>query len=416
MFNHHRGLWGYTGAAADGEPLTIQATGMGGPVGGDRAHRADRAGRAQRGPRRHLRRARRRARARRARVAREAICADGTSRALGAGERVAADGCSPRRSRAPLPSARARARSSASTCSTRTAGPRRRRTRRSRSRWRPRALFARRPPRGRAGGLRARGLGHVRRRRRAPRASTTTPARRRRADGRSARSPRCSRAERRLSARRRAPAACGCASPRRRPSSLCPAAACVPLPAAAALGALCSRRRPAAALRGYRLGLRRAGRGRGGRRRACCRERLLELLGDRPQLRLDRGQARLDAARAQSARSSRSTPSSMPSRRCETERRRRVSRSMSAAEGMLSAPIATSCACAAFSRASNARPMAPVSSGLSSSSRERPAEPVLGVRCRAARAGSWRRCSDRTSLCSRGRLGGGEPSRRRPRR
>jgi uridine phosphorylase len=31
MFNHHRGLWGYTGRAADGELLTIQATGMGGP-------------------------------------------------------------------------------------------------------------------------------------------------------------------------------------------------------------------------------------------------------------------------------------------------------------------------------------------------------------------------------------------------
>jgi DeoD family purine-nucleoside phosphorylase len=31
MFNHHRGLWGYTGRAADGEPLTVQATGMGGP-------------------------------------------------------------------------------------------------------------------------------------------------------------------------------------------------------------------------------------------------------------------------------------------------------------------------------------------------------------------------------------------------
>jgi DeoD family purine-nucleoside phosphorylase len=31
MFNHSRGLWGYTGMAADGEPLTIQATGMGGP-------------------------------------------------------------------------------------------------------------------------------------------------------------------------------------------------------------------------------------------------------------------------------------------------------------------------------------------------------------------------------------------------
>jgi DeoD family purine-nucleoside phosphorylase len=31
MFNHHRGLWGYTGAAEDGEPLTVQSTGMGGP-------------------------------------------------------------------------------------------------------------------------------------------------------------------------------------------------------------------------------------------------------------------------------------------------------------------------------------------------------------------------------------------------
>lgn len=31
MFNHHRGLWGYSGAAADGRPLTIQSTGMGGP-------------------------------------------------------------------------------------------------------------------------------------------------------------------------------------------------------------------------------------------------------------------------------------------------------------------------------------------------------------------------------------------------
>jgi DeoD family purine-nucleoside phosphorylase len=31
MFNHNRGLWGYTGRAADGAPLTIQSTGMGGP-------------------------------------------------------------------------------------------------------------------------------------------------------------------------------------------------------------------------------------------------------------------------------------------------------------------------------------------------------------------------------------------------
>lgn len=31
MFNHTRGLWGYTGRAADGDLLTVQATGMGGP-------------------------------------------------------------------------------------------------------------------------------------------------------------------------------------------------------------------------------------------------------------------------------------------------------------------------------------------------------------------------------------------------
>jgi uridine phosphorylase len=31
MFNHRRGLWGYTGTARDGAPLTVQSTGMGGP-------------------------------------------------------------------------------------------------------------------------------------------------------------------------------------------------------------------------------------------------------------------------------------------------------------------------------------------------------------------------------------------------
>jgi uridine phosphorylase len=31
MLNHHRGLWGYTGPAPDGRPLTIQSTGTGGP-------------------------------------------------------------------------------------------------------------------------------------------------------------------------------------------------------------------------------------------------------------------------------------------------------------------------------------------------------------------------------------------------
>jgi DeoD family purine-nucleoside phosphorylase len=31
IFNHHRGLWGYTGTSHDGRLLTIQSTGMGGP-------------------------------------------------------------------------------------------------------------------------------------------------------------------------------------------------------------------------------------------------------------------------------------------------------------------------------------------------------------------------------------------------
>ena len=91
MFNHHRGLWGYTGAAPDGQPLTIQSTGMGGPSRGDRAQRADRPGRAAGGPGRHLRRARRGLALGDLVIAREAICADGTSRALGAGERAGAD-------------------------------------------------------------------------------------------------------------------------------------------------------------------------------------------------------------------------------------------------------------------------------------------------------------------------------------
>jgi len=31
MFNHNRGLWGYSGVAEDGEPLTIMSHGIGGP-------------------------------------------------------------------------------------------------------------------------------------------------------------------------------------------------------------------------------------------------------------------------------------------------------------------------------------------------------------------------------------------------
>jgi DeoD family purine-nucleoside phosphorylase len=91
MFNHHRGLWGYTGVAPDGQPLTIQATGMGGPsaaivlseliaLGAKRAIRVGTCGALASGlDLGDLV------------IAREAISADGTSRALGAGERVAAD-------------------------------------------------------------------------------------------------------------------------------------------------------------------------------------------------------------------------------------------------------------------------------------------------------------------------------------
>jgi uridine phosphorylase len=91
MFNHHRGLWGYTGGAPDGEPLTIQATGMGGPsaaivlselvaMGARRAIRVGTCGALERDMALGS-----------LVIAREAICADGTSRALGAGERASAD-------------------------------------------------------------------------------------------------------------------------------------------------------------------------------------------------------------------------------------------------------------------------------------------------------------------------------------
>jgi DeoD family purine-nucleoside phosphorylase len=91
MFNHHRGLWGYTGPAADGQPLTIQSTGMGGPsaaivleelisLGVARAVRIGTCGAFGDGLALGD-----------ILVAREAIAADGTSRALGAGERIAAD-------------------------------------------------------------------------------------------------------------------------------------------------------------------------------------------------------------------------------------------------------------------------------------------------------------------------------------
>jgi uridine phosphorylase len=92
MFNHHRGLWGYTGAAAiDGEPLTIQSTGMGGPsaaiviselagLGASRLVRVGTCGALQR-----------ELELGELLVVDEALSADGTSRALGSGERVRGD-------------------------------------------------------------------------------------------------------------------------------------------------------------------------------------------------------------------------------------------------------------------------------------------------------------------------------------
>jgi uridine phosphorylase len=91
MFNHHRGLWGYTGRAPDGEPLTIQSTGMGGPsaaivlteliaMGARRAIRVGTCGALDRD-----------LELGELVLAREAFCADGASRALGAGERASAD-------------------------------------------------------------------------------------------------------------------------------------------------------------------------------------------------------------------------------------------------------------------------------------------------------------------------------------
>jgi purine-nucleoside phosphorylase len=90
MFNHHRGLWGYTGLAADGEPLTIQSTGMGGPSAAIVISEL-----ADLGARRLLRVGTCGALAAGLElgdllVADEAIPADGTSRSLGASDRVAA--------------------------------------------------------------------------------------------------------------------------------------------------------------------------------------------------------------------------------------------------------------------------------------------------------------------------------------
>ena len=89
MFNHNRGLWGYTGTAGDGAPLTIQSTGMGGPsaaiviaelaeLGARRLVRVGTCGALEDSVELGD-----------LLIASEAIADDGTSRALGASSRVA---------------------------------------------------------------------------------------------------------------------------------------------------------------------------------------------------------------------------------------------------------------------------------------------------------------------------------------
>jgi len=90
MFNHHRGLWGYSGRAPDGEPLTIQSTGMGGPSAAIVVHEL-----IELGARRLLRVGtcgglQEALRLGDLIIATEAIAADGTSGALGVGERIPA--------------------------------------------------------------------------------------------------------------------------------------------------------------------------------------------------------------------------------------------------------------------------------------------------------------------------------------
>ena len=91
VLNTNRGLWGYTGTAADGAALTIQSTGLGGPsaaivaeeliaLGARRLVRVGTCGALVHGPRLGD-----------LLVAGEALCEDGASRALGAGARAAAD-------------------------------------------------------------------------------------------------------------------------------------------------------------------------------------------------------------------------------------------------------------------------------------------------------------------------------------
>ena len=90
MLNHHRGLWGYSGPAADGELLTIQSTGLGGPSAAAVVTEL-----VARGARRLVRLGTAAGLGGTVLgeliVADAALAGDGTSRALGAAARIAAD-------------------------------------------------------------------------------------------------------------------------------------------------------------------------------------------------------------------------------------------------------------------------------------------------------------------------------------
>ncbi|WP_028059126.1 phosphorylase family protein [Candidatus Solirubrobacter pratensis] len=105
MFNHNRGLWGYTGTAADGELLTVQATGIGGPSAAIVTEELIRLG-----ARRLVRVGTCGALGDRLRlgdlvIAEHAVAADGASRALGASGALPADATLLARLRAAAPAA-----------------------------------------------------------------------------------------------------------------------------------------------------------------------------------------------------------------------------------------------------------------------------------------------------------------------
>jgi len=91
MFNTRRGLWGYTGTAPDGEPVTVQSTGMGGPSAAIVAEEL-----IELGARTLIRIGTCGSLVEDLRIGDlvtvgEALAADGASRALGAGDRVRPD-------------------------------------------------------------------------------------------------------------------------------------------------------------------------------------------------------------------------------------------------------------------------------------------------------------------------------------